>query len=147
MARDAVPVGPELAALVVRRAAGDMFDVRAECARLGVSTKTFYKYLNRFKAEGVNGLYPRSRRPLTSPTRIDPAVEDAIIAVRKELDGDGWDAGAEQIAFWLFDHVELLAPGAVMPSRSTINRTLARRGLIVAVPKRRPRSATAPVRS
>ena len=139
MARDGVPVGPELAALVARRAGGEAFDVRAECARVGVSTKTFYKYLARFAVEGVEGFYPRSRRPCTCPTQLDAAVEDAVASARKVLAEDGLDAGAEQIAFWLSDHPESWPQRVRLPSRATINRILTRRGLVVAVPQRRPK--------
>lgn len=97
-------MGPEVAALVARAVSGERFDVSAECARIEVSTKTFYKYRKRFEAEGVEGFYPRSRRPLTSPTRVSAAVEDVVVEARKDLDGEGWDAGAEQIAFWIADH-------------------------------------------
>jgi len=141
MARDGVPVGPELAALVARAVGGERFDVRAECARLAVSTKTFYKYRKRFMVEGVEGFYPRSRRPLTSPTRVSAAVEDVVVEARKDLDGQGWDAGAEQIAFWIGDHLDRWPSGEPVPSRATINRVLDRRGQVVAVPQRRPRSA------
>ena len=141
MARDGVPVGPELAGLVARVAGGERVDVTAECVRLGVSRKTFYKYLKRFAAEGVDGFYPRTRRPLTSPRRGSAAVEDAIVRVRKELDDEGWDAGAEQIAFWIGDHEDRWPAGEPVPSRATINRVLDRRGQIVKVPRRRPRSA------
>jgi transposase InsO family protein len=106
---------------------------------LGVSTKTFYKYLARFAEEGVEGFYPRSRRPLRSPTRVGVEVEDVIVRVRKELDGDGWDAGADQILFWIADHPQLWPAGVVVPSRATVNRILERRGQIVRVPQRRPR--------
>jgi hypothetical protein len=139
MARDGVPVGPELAVLVARRAAGERFNVRAACAGLGVDPKTFYKYLARFKAEGVEGFYPRSRRPVSSPARLSAVVEDAIVRARKELEGQGWDAGAEQIAFWIADHPQHWPPGAAVPSRASINRVLQRRGQLVAVPQRRPR--------
>ena len=54
MARDGVPVGPEFAALVARSAHGEKLDVTAECARVGVSRKTFYKYLARFAEEGID---------------------------------------------------------------------------------------------
>lgn len=135
-------MSPEFAVLVSRRAAGERFDVRAECARLGVSTQTFYKYLKRFDAEGVDGFYPRSRRPVSSPTRVEAAVEDAVVLARKVLDDEGWDAGAEQIAFWLGDHPEHWPPQAPVPSRATINRILSRRGLVVAVPQRRPKRST-----
>src|SRR6478735_9198299 len=106
MARDGVPVGPEFAALVARVRGGERVNVTAECALLGVSTKTFYKYLRRFAVEGVEGLYPRSRRPVRSPGRLTGDVEDAVVRARKELSQEGWDAGAEQIAFWLRDHPE-----------------------------------------
>lgn len=141
MARDGVPVGPELAALIARVAAGEQVVVSVECARLGVSRKTFYKYLKRFRAEGIEGFYPRSRRPWTSPTQVTAAVEDAIVVARKDLDGDGWDAGAEQIAFWFQDHPDAWPVGDPVPSRATINRVLERRGQIVKMPQRRPRSA------
>lgn len=139
MARDGVPVGPEFAALVARVHAGAGVNVRAECAALGVSSKTFYKYLARFADEGVQGFYPRSRRSLTSPTRLSGEVEDIIVRARKELDDQGWDAGAEQIAFWLGDHPECWPTDAAAPCRATINRVLERRGQIVRVPQRRPR--------
>lgn len=141
MARDGVPVGPELAALIARVAAGEQVVVSVECARLGVSRKTFYKYLKRFRTEGIEGFYPRSRRPWTSPTQVTAAVEDAIVVARKDLDGDGWDAGAEQIAFWFQDHPDAWPVGDPVPSRATINRVLERRGQIVKMPQRRPRSA------
>lgn len=138
-------MGPEFASLVARVAGGERVNVSAECVVLGCSPKTFYKYLARFEREGIGGFYPRSRRPLTSPTRVDAVVEDAVVRARKELDDAGWDAGAEQIAFFLGDRVEdpeYWVPGRVVPSRATINRILGRRGQIVRVPQRRPRRAT-----
>jgi transposase InsO family protein len=139
MARDGVPVGPELAALVARVHRGERVNVKAECAALGTTTKTFYKYLKRFAVEGVDGFYPRSRRPLSSPSRVAASIEDVIVRGRKELDEQGWDAGAEQIAFWIADHLDQWPPGATVPSRATINRVLDRRGQVVKVPQRRPR--------
>jgi transposase InsO family protein len=139
MARDGVPVGPEMAALVARVHRGERVNVRAECAALGTTTKTFYNYLKRFAEEGVEGFYPRSRRPLSSPSRVASSVEDVIVRARKELDEQGWDAGAEQIAFWIGDHPDQWTAGATVPSRATINRVLDRRGQVVKVPQRRPR--------
>jgi transposase InsO family protein len=140
MARDGVPVGPEFAALVARHVAGERFDVAAACQRVGESRSSFYKYAARFRAEGVDGFYPRSRRPLTSPGATTAAVEDAVVRARKELFEQGWDAGADSIGFWLQDHPELLM-GAGLPSRATINRVLRRRGVAELVPQRRPRRA------
>ncbi|MGH8970660.1 MAG: helix-turn-helix domain-containing protein [Actinomycetes bacterium] len=57
--------------------------------------------VQRFLAEGETALEPRSRRPHTSPERISQAVEDEIVALRKELDKDGHEAGAATIAYQL----------------------------------------------
>jgi transposase len=34
--------------------------VTSVCARLGISRKSYYKYLGRFASEGLEGLRPRS---------------------------------------------------------------------------------------
>jgi hypothetical protein len=138
MGRDGVPVDPRLAALVARRVDGELFDVTAECGRIGTTPKTFYKYLGRFRAEGVEGFFPRSRRPHRSPGAVDAGVVDAVVLARKELDAAGWDAGADQIGFWLQDHPGRWDSRRQVPSRATINRVLDRRGLIARVPQRRP---------
>jgi transposase InsO family protein len=53
-------------------------------AEMGISRATAYKWLARFRAEGVAGLADRSSRPRTSPNRIAPAVEAAIVALRRQ---------------------------------------------------------------
>lgn len=55
----------------------------ALCARFGVSRKTGYKWLNRYRAGGHAALHPRSRRPKSSPHRTPDAVVDAILAARR----------------------------------------------------------------
>jgi transposase InsO family protein len=88
-------------------------------------------------------------------------VEDLVLRARKELDDQGWYAGADSIRFqleaWrdgiagadlgdgrlrcgLLDPVDW-PPGLVVPARATINRVLDHRGQLLAVPKRRPRAA------
>jgi hypothetical protein len=142
MARDGVAVDARLAAAVARYVDGDRFDVKALCADLGVRTQTFYKYVARFRGEGVTGFFPRSRRPHHSPTAVSAAVEDAIVLARKDLDDAGQDVGATSIGWWLIDHPERWRPSAgdgPIPSRATINRVLDRRDLLVRHPRRRPR--------
>ena len=123
MARDGVAVDSRLVAAVVAKARGDAVSVTAECAVLGVAPKTFYKYLRRFRAEGVEGFFPRSRAPLTHPTRFPAAVEDAAVRARKELDEDGADCGAISVRWRLED--DGVWP---LPSRATVHRILLRRG-------------------
>ncbi len=67
----------------------------------GVSRRWVQKLAARYLAEGEAAFGPRSRRPHTSPQPTSQAVEDAIVALRKELAGAGHDAGAETIAWHL----------------------------------------------
>jgi transposase InsO family protein len=58
-------------------------NVRELCRRVGISPQTGYKWLDRYKAAGVEGLADRSRRPLTSPGQTRNRVETTVLAVRK----------------------------------------------------------------
>ena len=53
------------------------------CEQFGISRKTGYKYLERYAAEGMIGLEPRSHRPHQFPQRTDEAVESLILAERR----------------------------------------------------------------
>ena len=113
---------------------GFTVDVTALCVELGISRQTFYKYRRRYEAEGPRGLVERSRRPRSSPGAISPAVEEAIVRLRKELEIDN---GAEAIAWHLAQRPELGTP----PSRSTVHRVLVRRGMVTPQPQKRPKSS------
>jgi len=54
------------------------------CMRYGISRKTGYKWLNRFKQEGVDGLQERSRRPQHTPARVSHTVREAIVTLRRD---------------------------------------------------------------
>lgn len=49
----------------------------------GVSVRTAYKWLQRFRAEGVAGLQDRSSRPNTCPHALPPAVQAQVIERRR----------------------------------------------------------------
>jgi len=53
-------------------------------AEMGVSRTTAYKWVARYRAEGTSGLLDRSSRPRTCPTRTDPVLEAAILALRRD---------------------------------------------------------------
>src|SRR5690348_16938285 len=97
MAAKVVSMQVKLAAALARYSQGERLNVRAVCRELGISPPTFYKYVARFDAEGVEGLLDRSRRPLSSPGQTAADVEDVIVRWRKELIEQGWDAGAVSI--------------------------------------------------
>ena len=62
MARDGLAVRAEVAGAVASFVDGAQMNVAARCRELGIS-KTFYKYVTHFQADGVPGLFPRPRQP------------------------------------------------------------------------------------
>ncbi len=54
------------------------------CERFGISRKTGYKWLRRWKLQGKEGLAEQSRRPERSPGKTDEETEDAVLTVRRE---------------------------------------------------------------
>jgi transposase InsO family protein len=109
--------------------------VTSVCERLQISRKSYYKYLARFCSDGLEGLQPRSRRPLTSPTETPPPMVELIVKARADLAVEGWDNGALSIFY------RLLREAEQPPSWRTIHRVLVRQGLVRAEPRKRPRSS------
>jgi transposase InsO family protein len=108
----------------------------AEVARAyGVARSWIYALLARYEAEGEAAFEPRSRRPKTSPTAISDEAVELIVALRKELSGQGLDAGPQTIAWHLEHHHQ------VKVSPATISRYLIRHGLVTPEPKKRPKSS------
>ena len=109
---------------------------KAEAARrYGVSWQWVHTLVTRYNAGGLDALEPRSRRPASNSKATPAAVADRVIELRKQLDADGLDAGPVTIA------QHLAAEGVRPPSTSTIRRILHAAGLVVANPKKRPRSS------
>ena len=109
---------------------------KSEVARdYGVSRQWVQTLVARYRVEGEAAFEPRSRRPHGNPRRTPGAVEDAIVALRKQLAEAGLDAGAETIAW----HLREQAGSA--PSVATIWRVLSRRGFVTPQPHKRPRSS------
>ena len=101
----------------------------------GVARSWIYALLARYRAEGEAAFEPRSRRPKTSPTAISADTADLIVRLRKELSGQGLDAGPDTICWHLRHHHQV----SVAPA--TISRCLTRHGLVVPEPKKRPKSS------
>lgn len=59
------------------------------CRRYGVSRKTGYKWLERYKTGGQEALRDRSRKPHSSPKQVLPAVAEAVITLRQETTWGG----------------------------------------------------------
>jgi transposase len=111
---------------------------KSEVAReYGVSRRWVITLVQRFLTGGDAGLQPRSRRPHHSPGRTVQAVEDEIIALRKDLDRHGHEAGAATIAA----HLEQRHGPDGVPAVSTIWRILSARGFVTPQPHKRPKSS------
>lgn len=105
------------------------FTVTDLCEQFGISRKTAYKHLERYAAEGLAGLQPRSHRPHQFPQRTDEAVEALILAERRLH--RTW--GPKKLQFVLERKHSVGRP----PACSTIAAILQRHGLSVAR-RRRP---------
>ena len=103
--------------------------------RYGVSKGWVSKLMARYRTDGDAAFEPRSRRPLTSSTRVSDVVNDMIVNLRVALTGEGLDGGPETIAWHLKRH------HAIEVSVSTIRRRLVAAGLIEPAPKKRPKSS------
>ena len=101
----------------------------------GVARSWVYTLLARYQAEGEAAFEPRSRRPKSSPRAAGPGTVELIITLRKELSGQGLDAGPQTIAWHLQEHHQLKV------SPATAGRTLARQGLVIPDPSKRPKSS------
>jgi transposase InsO family protein len=138
MAKEVIPMAVKAtaAAYALDETARSAINVTAVCRDEGVSRAVFYKYVERVRREGLDGLVERSRRPHTSPQQTPVEVEDLVVRLRKELDDEGLDHGATSIQWRLGRRGEL----AQVPSVATIHRILVRRGLIVPAPNKRPKT-------
>jgi transposase len=109
---------------------------QGEAARAyGVSQGWVSRLVARCRAEGPAAFEPRSRRPKTSPSAISDATAELIVRLRKDLAGQGLDAGPDTICWHLRHHHQIEV------SPATISRYLMRAGLVTPEPKKRPKSS------
>lgn len=96
-------------------------NIRELCRRFSISPDAASTPLARYRQKGMTGLRDRSRRPCSSPTQTDPAMEAAVCAVR--VAHPAW--GGRKIRRYLLDHGQPSAPAA-----STITNILRRHDLL-----------------
>src|SRR5262245_61751881 len=92
------------------------------CQDFGISAKTGFKWLGRYRATGGPGLADRPRRPKHSPNRTPRRWVKAIVRARNEH--PSW--GAKKIQAYL----QRKQPRARLPKLRTIAEWLRREGLV-----------------
>lgn len=98
-----------------------LFTFRELCHAFGISRKTGYKWVERRKEEGEQGLREHSRAPHHIPHKTPEDIEAALLEARKRH--PTWGAGK------LLKIVQKKQPGLVLPTRSTVCDILKRHGL------------------
>ena len=135
------PVGPRqrpgmtLNRLLITSVVVENRPVRDVAAAYGVSQSWLYELLARYKAEGEAAFEPRSRRPHRVHNSTPDEVVELILELREKLTATGLDAGPDTIRWHLEHH------HATVVSRATIARYLTKAGLVVAEPKKKPKSS------
>lgn len=92
------------------------------CREFNISRKTGYKFYSRYKSEGIEGFYDKSRRPLNVGNRLARDLEQRIIELKQEY--PTW--GARKIR----DRFNKRNPEVKLPALSTVHAVLDRNGLV-----------------
>jgi transposase InsO family protein len=104
-------------------------------ATYSVHRSWIYKLLARYRASGEAAFEARSRRPHRSPAAISTEIVELVLRLRKDLAGQGLDAGPHTICWHLAQHHQASV------SAATVSRILTRHGQVTPEPKKRPRSS------
>lgn len=119
----------------VLKATREEVGVAELCRQFGISRKTGYKWLARYRTRGLEGVRELSRRPRTSPTRV-PAEVVTLILRERQRHGT-W--GPKKLRAVLATKYGVTA----VPAASTIGNLLTRHGLTRKTRRRRPVSQPA----
>lgn len=112
----------------VRLCEGKAVSFTELCQRYGISRKTGYKWLGRYRKQGAEGLIDHSRRPKNSPGQLSQATEQALVSLRHSH--PRW--GARKIRRLLKNQ------GEAVPACSTITAVLHRHALIAPSSQAKP---------
>jgi len=116
--KEITPVSERLG--LCRMALEGKFSVSRLAGDFGVSRKTAYKWIERYREGGEIGVLDRSRRPERSPTAVGEELARAVLEMKSAY--PMW--GPRKLHKLLQDEL-----GEQMPSRATVGRILERNGL------------------
>jgi putative transposase len=107
-----------------------LYGMRELCARYGISRRIGYKWLARYREQGLSGLVDQSRRPETSPTQLDSELAQLCLDARTRH--PTW--GPRKLLAYL----ERRHRRQHWPAASTVGALLKRAGLVRSERRRRP---------
>ncbi len=110
------------------------------CREFGISRKTGYKIVDRYRECGLEGLTDRARRPHRYANSLPEQVEAAIVAAKREK--SSW--GARKIRERL---LRRLPQEVKVPACSTIHAVLDRHGLVTRAKRSRRHTEGTPLSS
>ena len=116
-------------AVFVRAWEAEVFTMKELCEHFGVSRKTGYKWVNRYREGDLESLVDRSRAPQTCPHRTPAKVETEIIRIKRSH--MRW--GPKKI----IDELQRTEPENTWPAVSTAGAILKRAGLVKKRKRRR----------
>ncbi|MGB5105175.1 MAG: helix-turn-helix domain-containing protein [Candidatus Zixiibacteriota bacterium] len=99
------------------------YSLSSLCCEFGLSRKTGYKWLYRFRKLGRSGLGDRSRALHHHPNAVSAEIEEEIVCCRC--------ARSQWGPLKLKGHLERIHPNIVWPAASTIGAILKRHGLAI----------------
>ena len=106
-----------------------LYSMTELCARFGVSRKTGYKWLKRYRKGGLEALKDQSRAPKRCPHKTDKAVEELLLETRRKH--PRW--GPRK----LLDYLKPRHRDLALPAASTVGALLKREGLVEGKRRRR----------
>lgn len=92
------------------------------CKAYGISTKTGYKWKERFYEQGISGLYDQSRKPLSSPNQLPEETICEITRIKQTK--KNWGPKKIRMVF-ANNHKD-----DTIPSLSTVERILKKAGFV-----------------
>ena len=115
----------------VVEAQGGLFSHTELCRRHNISRRTGYKWLERYEAEGPDGLLDRSHRPHSCPHATETYVLEATFELRRTR--PRWGAAK------ILGRPEILHPDWSLPTPQILHRHFVRQGLVKKQRRRRTR--------
>lgn len=92
------------------------------CCLYGVSRKTGYKWIRRYRAEGLDGVRERNSRPHNSPYKTSHELE--VLIIKHRIEHPNW--GPKKLRHILKSQY----PGYKIPAPGTIGNIIKRAGLV-----------------